>query len=449
MHSNFPRVLLVSSSAFNAYSGGGVLLTNLFRGWPRDRIATLHSEILPLETDVCETYFKLGANEVHFTIPFAESLRSWYRMRRMRSMEERGFASETPRGTRTVATRFLRWLLALAGDGLPERATLSPALVEWVESFRPQVLYTLLGSLAYIRLVSVLRERFGIPLVIHMMDDWPEHLYRRGVFSPLLRRQMLREFEILVQTAELRLGICDAMCEEYGRRYGVPFLAFHNPADEAEWQSSAKRDYTLQTPFRIVYYGTIVDLAQLHSLMDIGWAVAGLHRDGVSVEFCVHTQRYSLQQYRSVLESCPGIRMGPETGKDDFKSIITAADLLVLPVNFNERSVRYLRLSFPSKLPAYMASGTPILAYGPSEMAQIRYLMDTRAAHVVSERSRDAVSHAIRRLMADENYRAEIGRRAHQLALDRHGATKVRKAFRQALSRAAADTTVDKIVILS
>ena len=430
----FPRVLIVSSSVFNSYSGGGITLTNLFRGWPRDRMAALHSEVLPPETSVCERYFELGRDEVSLALPFANTARSW-----LRSIAAEGNGRS---GLRSGASRSLRWIRSLVGDGIPERVRLSASLIEWVEAFRPHVLYTLLGSLTYIRLVKLLRDHFDIPVIIHMMDDWPAHRHRRGVFGPWLRRQMLREFEILVQTAELRLGICDAMCKEYGGRYGVPFLAFHNPADEAEWQSSAKRDYTLQTPFRIVYYGTIVDLAQLHSLMDIGWAVAGLHRDGVSVEFCVHTQHYSLQQYRSVLESCPGIRMGPETGKDDFKSIITAADLLVLPVNFNERSVRYLRLSFPSKLPAYMASGTPILAYGPSEMAQIRYLMDARAAHIVSERSRDAVSHAIRRLMADENYRAEIGRRAHLLALERHGAAKTRANFRRAVAEAAAGNAV-------
>ncbi len=79
MHSNFPRVLLVSSSAFNAYSGGGVLLTNLFRGWPRDRIGAVHFRVLPLDTTVCERYFVLGKNEIRPRIPFIWSVRSWIR----------------------------------------------------------------------------------------------------------------------------------------------------------------------------------------------------------------------------------------------------------------------------------------------------------------------------------------------------------------------------------
>jgi len=448
MHCDFPRVLLVSSSAFNAYSGGGVLLSNLFRGWPRDRIATLHSEILPLETDVCETYFKLGTDEVQLAIPFAESVRSWYRLRKMGSMDGSGKTGAAGGGTGVGAIRYLPWLLAFTGDGLPETVRLSRALIEWVESFRPGVLYTLLGSLAYIRLVKLLQERFGIPVVIHMMDDWPEHLYRRGVFGPFLRRRMHREFKALLRTAQGRLGICDPMCKEYERRYDLPFVTFHNPVEESEWQSSGKRE-SAGTPFRVVYYGTIVEVAQLRSLMDVGWAVHGLRCSGLAVEFWIHTQHYSLQQHGSVLETCPGIRIGAETGKDDFRSVITAADLLVLPVNFDTRSVRYLRLSFPAKLPAYMASGTPILAYGPLEMAQIRYLAEAGAAHVVSERSREALAAAIRRLMTDEAYRAKIGQRAHDLALERHGATRVRAAFRSALAQAAATGPARQTITVS
>ena len=135
--------------------------------------------------------------------------------------------------------------------------------------------------------------------------------------------------------------------------------------------------------------------------------------------------------------------MGTATGKDDFIPVITNADLLVVPVNFDRRSVRYLRLSFPAKLPAYMASGTPILAYGPTEMAQIRYLAESDSAHVVTEQSREALDAALRRLMSDESYRARIGRRAHLLALERHGAAKTRSDFRRAMAEAAAGQAVE------
>lgn len=42
-----PRLLFVTPCASNHVSGGGTAFTNLFRGWPSDRIATLFAGELP------------------------------------------------------------------------------------------------------------------------------------------------------------------------------------------------------------------------------------------------------------------------------------------------------------------------------------------------------------------------------------------------------------------
>ena len=40
---------------------------------------------------------------------------------------------------------------------------------------------------------------------------------------------------------------------------------------------------------------------------------------------------------------------------------LAAADILSLPVNFDARSIRYIRLSMPTKIPSYLLIGTPVL----------------------------------------------------------------------------------------
>ena len=56
---NLPRVLFITPFAFNSVSGCGVTYSNLFGGWPKDRLATLHDDFLPVATDVCERYYHL------------------------------------------------------------------------------------------------------------------------------------------------------------------------------------------------------------------------------------------------------------------------------------------------------------------------------------------------------------------------------------------------------
>jgi glycosyltransferase involved in cell wall biosynthesis len=113
---------------------------------------------------------------------------------------------------------------------------------------------------------------------------------------------------------------------------------------------------------------------------------------------------------------------------------IAAADSLLLPVNFDSNTVRYIRYSMPTKLPAYLFSGTPILAYGPAEVAQVSYLLKEDAALVVSKRGVQGVAENLRRLLGDETLRARLGGNARRLALERHDLRAVRPRFQQALA---------------
>src|ERR1700760_2829997 len=67
--SNFPRVLFVTPLAFNDFTGGGVTFSNLFRGWPKDRLFTVHADALPVSTDTCVNYFVLGSEELPLAGP--------------------------------------------------------------------------------------------------------------------------------------------------------------------------------------------------------------------------------------------------------------------------------------------------------------------------------------------------------------------------------------------
>jgi hypothetical protein len=59
----------------------------------------------------------------------------------------------------------------------------------------------------------------------------------------------------------------------------------------------------------------------------------------------------------------------------------------VLPSNFDVNSYKHIRFSMPAKLPAYLASRTPILLYGPPGTAQSDYAIADQWAEVINKRS--------------------------------------------------------------
>jgi hypothetical protein len=439
----FPRILVVTSNNFNLVAGGGITLTNLFQGWPVDRIANLHEDPTPEDHSVCQKFYRLSEEEIQWAWPFclAQS-----RHKRLSSPAVRGPSDLD--GMRTpsaggIGAKWVHLARRVFGDGVPRTARISGRLQEWLGKFKPEIIYGFLGSMAQIRLMHELRSLLQVPVAIHMMDDWPAVLYRRGLLGPALRLVVQREFHGVLRESTLRMGISEEMCNEYRRRYGVTFLPFHNAIDMEQWLPYAKRDWRAGTPFIVRYIGSIVPDGQRDALWDVCRAVTNLQSSGKRIEMWVHAPGPQSTYLRELCLSGNGFHLADPPPPETITYLLSGADLLVLPFNFDKRSLQYIRLSMPTKVPAYMASGTPILVYGPAGIATARYAERDGWGHVLSSPGLDALQKTLLWLMGDQVARQRLGRRAQELACERHDAAKVRPAFQGALISAASGGGVD------
>ena len=431
MNEELPRVLIVTSNNFNLVTGGGITLTNLFRGWPHDRLANLHEDVLPDDHSVCRTFYRLTEEEVRWVWPFS-LVRTWYGRKKQQALVSEG----GPSGS--AGPGWLSSLKRLIGDGAPKRARLTPALIEWVERFRPTLLYGFLGSLEQLTLTRALAARFKVPLVIHMMDDWPAVLYRSGLLSPVMGPVIRYELRCVLREARGRFAICDAMCEEYEQRYGYAFQSFQNALVPAEWLPHARTQWQSGKLFVVRYVGSIVPDGQKESLRDIATAVAELRAAGRQIELHIHSPRRDTEYLRSGQLPTEAVRIEGPPESSIVPRLLAESDLLVLPYNFDARSAHYIRLSLPTKAPAYMISGTPVLVYAPADVATARYATCEEWGYVVSEQGQEAVKAGLIRLMDDASLRERLGRRAQAVAVARHDAERVRGEFWRSLTAAAA-----------
>lgn len=436
---DFPRVLVVTSNNFNQISGGGITLTNLFRGWPADRIANLHEDSAPEDDAVCHNFYRLSKEEVRLTWPFSLAQSCLTILTRTfgetRPLKNSTNGLSIDRRKETAITR--RVLRGLVGE-IPATVRISDPLGRWLDTFRPELLYSFLGSMAQIRLTREIARRVSLPLAVHIMDDWPAIIYRSGLLAPLLRRTALKEFEAVLRDSTLRLGICEEMCEEYRVRYGYQFLAFHNALDLEQWLLYAKRDWRVGSPLVVRYVGSILPGAQRDSLRDICDAVSTLRASGMMIEMWVHSPREQAAHLHDGHFPREGLHVAEPPHPHRIVEVLVGADLLVLPFNFDSRSTQHIRLSFPTKVPAYMASGTPILVYGPPGIAIVRSAQRDGWGHVVSTRGVSALRDAIVWLMADQAMRERMGRRAQALAMEHHDASRIRPTFQNTLATAVA-----------
>jgi hypothetical protein len=84
-----------------------------------------------------------------------------------------------------------------------------------------------------------------------------------------------------------------------------------------------------------------------------------------------------------------------------------------------------------------MASGTPILVYGPRGVAQVDYAAREGWGHVISDRDSAGLDLGFRRILSDGPLRESLRVRAQALAAANHDSTQVRARFHDALKAAA------------
>ena len=430
-----PRVLLLTPEAFNKVTGAGITFSNLFAGWSKDAIAVIHRDVEPVTEDICARYYRLTNREVHWW--------GWLRhiaTANLYGVSQKDLTARQQGGWFKSALKLIKTLIF--GDGVPEQTHLTPELEAWIKEFSPTVIYTILGSNAMMELAECLRVRFRLPLVIHIMDDWVSVLYRGGLLSPWQSKKKERLFRHLTEVATARFAICDKMAEAYRQRYGQIFQSFQNTIDMGAWQQFRNNPFVVGSPVRIAYIGSVFPKAQLMSLRDICNAVQELNDECFPITLEIYSPRHLTELYREQLVVGTAISLCDNILDDiSFFSTMQAVDILVLPVNFDRDTIEFIRYSMPTKVPAYLSVGTPILAYGPADVAQIAYARESGWAITVTVPDMEQLKQAIITLATDLTVRERISGCALAAAALKHDAKYVRLGFQSELALASGHST--------
>lgn len=331
-----------------------------------------------------------------------------------------------------------RVLLRILGGGeILSRVGPSPQLLAWVRQFEPDVLYGHFSSLNSLRFLRRMQRAMDLPLVLHFMDDFPEALYRGDLASRFLRPRYLAEFAELVRSADVAIAICQEMAEEYGQRYQRPVLSLPMPVELDTYQAAARTQWAAGHPFRLRYGGR-VGWAIHESLADLARAIHTLRQEGADVAFDLVT--FQTEQVPAACLASIGVSVQIPGPLGDLPRLQAEADVLVICYDFDQESFRQARYSMPSKMVPSMASGTPILVYGPAGLPVVEYARRDSWGKVVDRRDPVALQAAVRELMDSAVLREQLGRTAQRLAAERHDAKKVSENFRVMLEKALRNT---------
>jgi glycosyltransferase involved in cell wall biosynthesis len=427
--------VLILCQPFNNNFGGGITQANLFSGWDKDKLAvacTVHM-FSDLNTGICDTYYLLGNEEYKWKFPFNYLQRSAasgvVKLSADKGNESKPAALKPTLRARLVNNFFYPFLEFIGLFHSISKITLSDSFCKWLNEYNPDVIYAQASSRETVLFCSLVQTYLKKPMVFHMMDDWPSTISEKGPFKNYWRKKIDREFRDMLKQCKVLLGISDYMALEYKTRYGCDFITFHNPIELDFWRSAQRTQYKLKTPAKLLYAGRIGPGIQ-SSLELTAKAVEHMNQNtGISLQFVLQTKEKPawVEQYSCV----------KHTGLVEYKDlpkVFAQADFLLLPYDFSDASIRFVKFSMPTKAPEYMVSGTPVIVYAPSETAIIRNAEENDWAKIISEESYLTFSGVLQELIMNENERKRIGTNAIRFAEDHFNAAKVRNKFRETIS---------------
>lgn len=230
-----------------------------------------------------------------------------------------------------------------------------------------------------------------VPLHLIMHDDWP----RVANVPQQFRNWLDRSFARVYRQASSRMCVSPFMREDYLARYHVdaevlyPSRAKNSPDFETV-PISMRADAQLT----IAFAGTINSEGYVRVLRQLSQSLSKI--GGRLLLFGPVSQGSAKQHGFDDQHVVLGGLLSPS---DLIVRLRNEADVLFVPMSFDQSERSNMEMAFPSKLADYTATGLPLLIYGPPYCSAVRWAHDNPGvAEIITVEDPALLAATIRRL---------------------------------------------------
>ena len=206
---------------------------------------------------------------------------------------------------------------------------------------------------------------------------------------------------------------CDLLKEDYDRYFNCPSYVIHNSSDIV-----AENKHEIERNNPIISYLGNLGVGRHESLIEVARA---LKRISPNYKLDVYGKMPS-EEILTAFNACSTIDYKGFLPYEDVVSVMKKSDILIHVENFSKFYQEDLKYAFSTKIADCLKAGTCFLNYAPEELASTQYLIKNKVACVVTEPSK--LEGALRRLIADDEFRKGFIDSALQLAARNHDSEK-------------------------
>ena len=266
-------------------------------------------------------------------------------------------------------------------------------------------------------------KKCKLPLVVHLADHSPE--FERPSSAGILRG------------ASKLVCITEEMKSKYERTLGRKDIeVLHNGAEQAcsEISSPSPEPFSEQNPFVLCFIGGLFYHLHGDCIEDIFEAVSQIRQKFPWVEFHLYGQRQPADFLEDLIRRDGFTHHGIVMPLEKKFEIMEKAHCFIIPSSFKEEKHQHYRYSFPTKLPELIASGRPILSYGPKETATNRILETNNLGIRIHDRSVPKLVESLETLVSQYQESIDKFAQVSPTIQEKFSADSVRRKLRNILS---------------
>ena len=304
----------------------------------------------------------------------------------------------------------------------------SPALRTWLDEQQPDCIFVAPGVAKFLYDIALkIAKKRDIPVITYICDEYYFVKPPEALLDRLRLKSLQRRVESLMARSAHLVVICDELKQAYAGKFGIETTTLMTGAS----RPAAQKPQRIEAPKDICYFGNIRCNRYL-SLGDVGREL-----DAINAELGTghRLKIYTSEKDAEILASFDGIDAielcGFVTGAA-FEKAMGEAELLLHVEAFDEDSIDYVQHSVSTKIADSLASGKPLLAYGPACVSSMKHL--SRNGCAMMAESKETLRPMLLRAFSDGAARNAAVEKALQVAKDCHDSNAASMKLKQIMA---------------
>ena len=389
-------------------SSSSITLKNLFSGWPPDKISLVFVNESKPDYSVCDTYWQAA-------FPMRGGI-----LKKV-SLDENILKQKPRLSVKSFIPKNIKNYLFPLFDMLPVPSISEEFKVWLLDIYKPDIIYTWLGSLQTIELVTQINAICNAPVIPHFMDDWMTVSISPSIIRKLRTILINRRMRKLLPLCSGGVGISPVMANIYHNNYGLPMTHASNGLplellDRLLVNAGEVREASNDFVFSI--FGRL-DYGRRKLLHNVILACNASHVGNRVVVFRLYGAASETSDFQSTV--MVKVELLPSPLDDDLLDLQKNTDCLLYLDSFDTNYCSYFKYSFSGKIPLYLGLGKPILTIGSPDIYSVIYLKSCHVGPVARNDSIEEFARCINEVLhLNSKALRQLGLISSHLAIERH-----------------------------